>query len=296
MMIAKQVLERLRDEFQSFAIAHAAHDPDWFDISWPLASPANRRGNQASIWLIAQALFGEAGGPNFHAQCTYGESLNEKTEFQGFYGNSDFSATMNVVRKLSESAVACVGKRSRRLPLGTTAPVIWSRMVAEIGCKTKSPAIQIRTGRLKLVGPVLDTFTTHIGEEFLGVFHPLSFRNRFWKTSSDNDFFDRMAPFLRDVSDSDNTLRVISGGFLRASAYAIDQILEESARGKGTVIWSEAMRLKTIGEKLGCEGKRRTIEARLQSLGSSLESINRQNYRVRLDTMDATYRQKFEKP
>lgn len=58
--------------------------------------------------------------------------------------------------------------------------------------------------------------------------------------------------------------------------------------------WSDEMLMWYIGEKLGCEAKARTVRKRLKQLGSDLKGTRRR-YRVRLDTMDPTYRAKFER-
>lgn len=58
--------------------------------------------------------------------------------------------------------------------------------------------------------------------------------------------------------------------------------------------WSMLYRMSDIGTKLGCEGRSRTVKTRLRQLGSSLCEVERQNYRVRLDTMDPVYRKRFD--
>ena len=58
--------------------------------------------------------------------------------------------------------------------------------------------------------------------------------------------------------------------------------------------WSEILLLKEIAPKVGLtlSARRRTVEPRLKELGSVLERV-KGGYRVRLDTMDPTYRAKF---
>lgn len=59
--------------------------------------------------------------------------------------------------------------------------------------------------------------------------------------------------------------------------------------------WSRAMKLSTIADKLGLSKamRRRTVEPRLKSIGSELAASGNL-YRVRLDTMHAAERKRFE--
>lgn len=64
--------------------------------------------------------------------------------------------------------------------------------------------------------------------------------------------------------------------------------------GAPTERWSPIMRIKVISAVLQCEPRLRTVKKMLARLGSEIRAIGREQFRVRLDSMDVTYRRRFE--
>ncbi len=65
--------------------------------------------------------------------------------------------------------------------------------------------------------------------------------------------------------------------------------------GAQTERWSDILLLKQIAPRLGLSvgARRRSVEPRLKELGSVLKPVQ-DRFRVRLDTLDRTYRAKFD--
>lgn len=99
----------------------------------------------------------------------------------------------------------------------------------------------------------------------------------------------------RSCVTSDKNDAADGAGGRNAPAGAVAPLPAPGARPPQRERWSEILLLKQIAPKVGLSvgARRRGVEPRLKELGSVLKPVHG-GYRVRLDTMDPTYRAKFD--